>query len=207
MKTAFVAFVLAVAAASQAVEITASLQSSVQVDDGIFAYADEDGSPSGALALDTIEAGKLYSETANVEGDITQYLSYRYTLIGTYGGGAGIVLGLNPEAAANAIGTEFSTLFPGVNEASLVSSVQSSHRVLNGSGSFADLLNLGTAKNFLENNRSMFAQGLTGGSLVAFSTGQDVGTLVATPTAVPEPASMIALGAGAAALMRRRRRS
>ena len=188
--------------------LTAALQSSVRIDDAIFAYQSADGSDQGAAALATILPDVPYSGSATVKGSLDDYLGYRYTLVGTYGASNdGIVIGLNPLDADSAVGRSFTQVFGGgTSEASLVTYVKSAYKVANGTGSFSDIFNAYNLQSFLTAHKSMLEQGLAGGSLISFSNGAKVGTLVAVPQAVPEPASFAALGIGGVGLLKRRKR-
>jgi hypothetical protein len=204
MKSIFVSLALAVTAAASADDVTVTLNTSVNLDNSIFAFEDTTpgSSAQGAALLNNIPAGS-YTQTFNLNGDLSQFASYRYTLLSTYTDDAhtGVVIGLNADAAQSAVGSSFESVF-GVTESSIVSAIQGVY-----SGDFfTELVSLSTLQSFANDNLSKLPLGLSGGSLVAFSDGTNVGRLNAAPAAVPEPASMLALAGGAAALLRRRRR-
>lgn len=208
IKTSRLAFLLglvSIAAASQAVDVTLTLTSTVDLNNAVFAYkATAPGldDQNGAL-LGDISAG-TYSATATLAGDLSQYDSYRYTLLSTYtspvDSHVGVVIGLNPAATLDAVGNSFESVF-NVAEDDIVNAINGVYD----SNPFVQLLAFNTLTAFANDNLSKLPIGLTGGSLVAFSDGVAVGTVQAAP--VPEPASMVALGLGVAALARRRRRS
>lgn len=205
MKTLLSALVLAIAASSHALDLNITLSSSVDLSNAVFAYkstatgsSDEGGAPLGDIA-----AG-IYTGTASVNGDLSQYESYRYSLMATYVNGTdghtGVVIALNPATTITATGSSFETVF-GTSESSIVSALQG----LYSNNPFVQLASYSTLTSFAESNIDKLPMGVTGGSLVAFSNGAVVGTMNAAP--VPEPATLTALGLGAAAMLRRRRRS
>lgn len=205
MKTAFMALALGIAAASFADDATVTLTTTVNLENSIFAYKNTaaGSSTQDAALLGDIPAG-TYSQTISLSGDLSQFATYRYTLLSTYvnalDGHTGVVIGLNPEATTLALGNSFESVF-GTNESTIVDAIKGVY-----SGNlFTQIASMSTLQSFANSNLSKLPLGLTGGSLVAFSSGTLAGTVTAAP--VPEPASIIALGAGAAALLRRRRRS
>lgn len=187
--------------------LTASILSTVTIGNALVAYQSADGSDQNAAGLGTIAAGVPYTATADISGSLTDYLGYRYTLIGTYGeGDSGLIIGLNSVDALGAVGKSFNDVF-GTSESSIVADTKSAYKVFNKTATFFDYLNAAALKSFLTDHKSMLAQGVAGGSLVSFSNGANVGTFSVVPQAVPEPATFAVLGLGALALGRRRRRA
>lgn len=197
------AFLLVAAAISQAVTLSASVVNTVELHNSIFGYSAPGAAAPTPLLLDAVIAPGLYSTTADVTGDATSYLSYTYTLFSTYvsGGVEGVVVGLNATSAATATagaGLSFTSVFgAATSESSLVTAIDMLH------SNPTDFVSGLTLLSFYNANKSKFLVGVTPGTLVGFSNGHNVGTIVAAP--VPEPAPMAALGLGCIALVRRRR--
>ena len=115
-------------------------------------------------------------------------------------GHTGVVVGLNSASTPAATRASFESTF-GTSESSIVSALQGVY-----SGDYSTLLaSINTLNSFANANLDKLPIGLAGGSLLAFSDGVPVGTVNAAP--VPEPATLAALGLGAAALLRRRRKA
>lgn len=110
-------------------------------------------------------------------------------------GASEVVVSLNVVAAAGAIGNPWESVFPGVAEADVYQALtlpEENFRL----------------RAFYGARRGLFPAysdlAIPAGQLVKFSDGASVGTVQANP--VPEPASMVVLGLGALATLRRRAR-
>jgi hypothetical protein len=111
----------------------------------------------------------------------------------------GVVVTLNSEAAAAAENKTFEDYF-GQSEQQLVDAI-----ILSTSGQDFTIIDPGLAivGGFLNTNEDKFVDyNLAAGRVMKFSEGTDIGSF----QAVPEPATMAALGLGVAALARRRRK-
>lgn len=133
-----------------------------------------------------------------------------------------VVLFMNDYAASLANGVAFETLFPNTSESELIADLHS----ITATGDF-DANDNGTYLNFLFNDSQQIPNGgsATGhtsawaipgatsgspatGKIMMFSDGQQIGSFATyAPATTPEPASMAALGFGALALIRRRKKA
>lgn len=123
------------------------------------------------------------------------------------------VLFMNDDAAAYADANVWSTLFQDIEEADLISSIEAATNGQSQEEINAGLTTVSTfgeyAKTFPSTHNSTKSAWFTlggGYKVVSFSTGRIIGSGISTkPSApVPEPASMLVLGLGGMALLRRR---
>gem|GEM_PF-5098575 len=182
--------------------LTATVVTTTELRDVAVVYRSADGSDRGIFLLDNVAAG-TYSYTTEVDGTTEQYLDYRISLFATYADAinSGAVVGMNPVDGATAINQPFESVFSTLNENQFVASVQGLR-----SDPFTALASANNLNNFTNANFSKFAT-IGEGTLLGFTDGHAIGTVTFNVSPVPEPATLLCLGGGALALLRRRRRA
>ena len=137
----------------------------------------------------------------------TTYLTGNVGFIGQYGGSDLVAVALRDDVAANAIanGLDFSGVFSDYSESDLSAAIDAIYDNDPDNDNAAD----GTIFTFFHDNVELFPALGSSGTLVQFSAATFGGTFDTTPVAapVPEPSAFAALGLGALALVRRRRKA
>ncbi len=126
-----------------------------------------------------------------------------------------LVLFMDPTSASNVKDIAFGTVFPTTNEDALIGAIEFVHEESHSDAekepyyetihAFWDAARNALAGSNPEPQRSAWFAGGGDFSIVAFSDGKTVGSGTNRVTVVPEPASLVALGVGAASMLRRRK--
>ncbi len=165
----------------------------------LFAY--DDGESNVAFAIDLGFDAKVGTTTTQEFGTNVDPGLFSYGLLGTYGAD-GLTLGVDSAVAGSLIGKTWEELFtnPLFSKQSVRSAVETDNVGL--TFLFADYVSKVTVSTD-SGSRRLFAPIGSEITLINFSRGSNNGS--GSVQAVPEPATVLAMAAGLAALGRRRR--
>lgn len=203
MKTIIaIAALAAIAAGANAATFNYSFDEGVAWTSAIFVYGTPTGTPGEYTATQSILPGTIsgngsFDVDGLQSGDIYAFLdSYQ-----DVAGGSHVGVALNPASASSLIGSDFQTAF-GISESDALTAIayiQMGLVNLNGQTISTSDANFGALFAFVPTYTPGEVDPILG-----WSTGAQIGTV--TVQSVPEPSAFAALGLGALALLKRRRR-